>query len=135
MVKDKLVQEELDGQTYWMSPSAPLPRLPRAAVHLLPNYDEYLSGYTDRSAIIDAKYLPGLDSRQNPLFNHPIISSGRIAGTWKRAVGADSLGLEAKLFAEPTKVEIRNLGLATKRLAAFYGLNVVDFDYSMANGS
>ncbi len=130
IVKDKLVHEEIAGQTYWMSPTAPLPRLPRAAVHLLPNYDEYLSGYTDRSAIMDARYLPELDSRQNPLFNHPIISGGRFAGTWKRTVEAESLGLEARLFMQPTKVEIRNLGLAAKRLAAFYGLNVVEFNYT-----
>ncbi len=125
MVKGKLVREETDGQLYWISPSAPAPRHPHGAVHLLPNYDEYLSGYTDRSAILDTNYWQQLDARYHPLFNHPVISKGRVAGTWKRTIGAASLALEAKLLAEPTKAEVRSLELAAKRLAAFYGLEAV----------
>ncbi len=128
MAKAKLISEEIEGQGYWMSPSAPAVRLPRTAVYLLPNYDEYLSGYTDRSAIMDAKYLPALDARHNPLFNHPVISNGRVAGTWKRSVGAEAPAIEAKLFAAPTKAEAQNLERAAKRMARFFGLKAVSLD-------
>ena len=129
MAKESLIEEKIEEQVYWMSASAPEARHPRKAVHLLPNYDEYLSGYTDRSAIMDSRYLPELDSRQNPLFNHPIISSGRIAGTWKRIVADETLVLEAKLFGQAAKPDSRDLKLAAKRLAAFYEVEAVEIRY------
>jgi hypothetical protein len=83
-----------------------------------------MSGYTDRSALIDRAHLQLLDSRHNPLFNHPVISDGRIAGTWKRTLTAESATVEAKWFAEPTKAEMRNLAVAKKRMAQFYGVEM-----------
>ena len=124
MVGSKLVREEIGEQEYWMGPTTPVARLGRDAVHLLPNYDEYLSGHTDRSAIVDARYTPQLDARQNPLFNHPILSAGRVAGIWKRVIRPGSLAIQPKWLREPTRAETRQLGLAGQRLAAFYALSL-----------
>ena len=124
MVRSKLVGEEIDGQNYWMSPSAPQARLPRTAIHLLPNYDEYLSGYADRSAIMENDQAQALDARYNPLFNHPIISNGRVAGTWKRIIGHDSLRVEVRPFRPMTETEMRSLKAAEKRMAKFFGMKL-----------
>ncbi len=129
MVKSRLVREELDRQVYWMTPSAPEVRFPRTAVYLLPNFDEYVVGYTGRSAIFDDQHARYLDVRQSPLAQHIVLISGRIAGTWKRAVAKDSLMLEVKLFSPPSKAEARSLRLAAERVAAFLGVRISDFRF------
>ncbi len=129
MVKDKLACEEIEGQMYWKSPSASAARFARGAIHLLPNFDEYVVGYTDREAIFDDMHTRYLDIRQSPLAQHIVVSNGRISGTWKRTIGKDAVGLDAKLFAEPKKAEVRSLGLAVKRYSEYLGLPVTDFRF------
>ncbi len=68
-----------------------------------------------------------VEARFYPPFNHAVISNGRIVGTWKRTLGPDALGVEAKLFSSVTRAEIRSLELASKRLAEFLGASVVNF--------
>lgn len=86
LVKPDLVEEVIAGQTYWLDPAArPAPPAAAPEVRLLPNYDEYIVSYTDRSAI----YYPGRvrqeDTRDNFLFNHTILLDGQVVGVWKRA--------------------------------------------------
>ncbi len=128
MVKSRLLSIEVNGQSYWMTESAPPPRFPRGAAHFLPNYDEYIVGYTDRAAVFDDSHIPHLDARHNPVFQHTIVRGGQIVGTWKRTAEEESLGLQIKLFSPSTKADIRNLGLATKRMAKFFGLKIVHFE-------
>ncbi|MBI1879201.1 MAG: AlkZ family DNA glycosylase [Chloroflexi bacterium] len=45
MVKAALIQEAVDGQTYWLSPDRPVVKAPSPTAYLLPNYDEYLISY------------------------------------------------------------------------------------------
>lgn len=85
MVKPHLMQEVIDGKLYWFTPSSSIPaindRSPIAC--LLPNYDEYMIGYKDRSAMFPI--LPKkLDSRGNIAFNHTIIINGITVGGWRR---------------------------------------------------
>lgn len=132
-VSEKLVCEEIEGQTYWMSPSAPTARFARGAIHLLPNFDEYIVGYTDRKAIFDDSHLRYLDVRQSPLAQNVVVGNGRITGTWKRTIGRNLLGLQAKLFAAPKKAEVRSLGLAVKRYSEYLGLLVTDLKFDAAD--
>jgi hypothetical protein len=129
MVKSRLVSESIGGQEYWMTSSAPAARFRRGSVHLLPNFDEYVVGYTDRKEIFDDIHAQHLDARHNPLFQHIIVSSGQIVGTWKRTVTRDSLAIQAKIFQGPTKVQVRALGLATEQLAVFMGLTISEFRF------
>jgi len=69
-----------------------------AAVYLLPNFDEYIIGYTDRSAIFDVSYATGLDARHNPLFQNTILLDGQIISTWKRSLQKSKVTVTAKLF-------------------------------------
>lgn len=124
MVKSRLVCEGIKGQDYWMTTGAPEARFPLGAIYLLPNFDEYVVGYTDRSAIFDDEHTRYLDVRQSPLAQHIVLIKGRIAGTWKRTVTKDSLVLEARLFSQPRQAEVRAVGLAAKRLSAFLGLSL-----------
>ncbi len=91
---------------------------------MLPNYDEYIVGYTDRSAIFDASHAKNLDARHNPLFNYTIISDGRIIGTWKRTLGKESVSIAPSTFLEPSKSESTGIARASKRFGEFLGLPV-----------
>ena len=125
MVKRQMVHEMIDGKTYWFAASGPLASKSSQAACLLPNYDEYIVGYTDRSAIFDSSHSNKLDSRGNPLFQHTIVVKGRIAGTWKRILKKDALVIETNLFTPLTKAEDRSVALAIQRYGEFLELPVV----------
>lgn len=119
MVKSLLISEVADGQTYWFAAStSPVPN-PALTAYLLPNYDEYVVGYTDRSAIFDDTHLPNLDSRANPLFNNTLIISGKIAGTWKRTLKKGMVVVEAKPFAPLNEAGTLALAAALTRYSRF----------------
>ncbi len=122
MVRSRLICAEIDGQSYWMTESAPAVRYPLGAAHLLGNYDEYIVGYSDRSAIFDDVHAVHLDARHNPLFQHTIVSRGRVVGTWKRPGGKAAADIAPMLFRAPGKVEAASVRRAIIRLQKFWGL-------------
>lgn len=124
LIKNEFAQETLNGQTYWFTDMA----LPAAVaqttphVRLLPNYDEYIVGYTDRAAIFDPTHNKHLDARVNPLFNHTVLVNGQIAGTWKRGAKKSLAEIELHLFATLTEPEMNALNNAAQTYSDFLGL-------------
>lgn len=53
-------------------------------VVLLPAFDEWFLGYADRSALIDAEFLPRV--APGGIFQPLLVERGRVIGTWKREV-------------------------------------------------
>ncbi len=94
--------------------------------HLLPPFDEYLVGYKDRSAVLDA----GQASRINAgggLLAPTILSRGRVVGTWRRELGARAtVRVQHSLFGKTGAAERRGLAEATYRYASFLGRTLVD---------
>jgi hypothetical protein len=120
MLGSQLLQEAFAGQTYWLAESSPPVR--KQALYLLPNYDEYVVGYTDRQAIFDPIYTEHLDERANPLFQYNIVINGQIAGTWKRKIKRNAVLIAANTF-NPLSVDQESaLAQAEERYAAFLGL-------------
>ncbi len=124
-IEPQLAHGTVDSRTYWFPDSATPPRGDPKGAYLLPNYDEYVVSYTDRSAIFDSVHAEKLDSRNNPLFQHTILINGRIAGTWKRELKKDAVGIELNPFAPPGKAAKRAMTKAAKRYADFIGLPLV----------
>ena len=85
MVKTRLEQAIVEARRTGSRRRRPI-RGGRAERLLLPNYDEYIVAYTDRSAIFDEAHTKLLDSRGNFLFNHVLVIDGQVMGTWKRTV-------------------------------------------------
>jgi hypothetical protein len=127
MVKYQLAHHVIDGKTYWFGTSTPPAKKSSQAAYLLPNYDEYVVGYTDRSAIFDSFHTEKLDDRHNPLFQHTIVINGQIAGTWKRTLKKDAVVIELNPFAPLTKADKRALA----RAAHWYG-NFLDMPVALA---
>jgi hypothetical protein len=125
MVKQQMAYEVIDGKTYWFAASGPLASKSSQAAFLLPNYDEYIVGYTDRTAIFDSSHSNKLDARGNPLFQHTIVVKGRIVGTWKRILKKQALVIETNLFTQLTKAEDRSVAAAIQQYGEFLELPVV----------
>ncbi len=124
MVRSQLMHEEIDGQAYWFSPSTPPEKDPSPTAYLLPNYDEYIVGYTDRSAIFDDAHTEHLDARGNVLFNHTIVIDGRIVGTWKRTLKKDTVIITPSFFVPLSEAETGAFVAAAERYSKFVGRDV-----------
>jgi hypothetical protein len=125
MVGSHLEQVVIDEQTYWFSNSMPGVRDPSPSGFLLPNYDEYIIGYTDRSAAFDVRNTKMENPREEIVFNHTILIDGRVAGTWKRSFMKGQVLLEARPFASLSAAEEAALLRAVRRYGEFHGIPVV----------
>jgi len=123
MARSQLEHEAIDGQTYWFvtSTSDAKDRLPVA--YLLPNFDEYMVGYTDRSAIFDASHIQKLGARGSILVN-TIVVEGRIAGVWRRTLRKKAVEIELSPFNPLTEAENRAVEIAANRYGEFLDLPV-----------
>ena len=124
MIKSQLAHEALDGRTYWYATSMPVAKSSARTARLLPNYDEYIVGYQDRSAAVDADRTPQVDARDNVLFNHTIMIDGRVVGTWKRTLKKNTVLIEVSPFTSLTKAETRAVAAAARQYGAFLDLPV-----------
>jgi hypothetical protein len=121
-IKSELVEETVEGETYWRSPTAQFAHIQSPTVYLLPNYDEYIVGYADRSAIYDEQHGDKLDSRGNVLFQHTIVLDGVIVGTWKRTLKKREVVIEPTLFVPLTPAQADAFAQAAQRYGDYLGL-------------
>jgi hypothetical protein len=119
-VASRLARETVDGTTFWMAPG--LAAEPAPAAHLLPGFDEYLLGYTDRSAVLDPRHAPKIIPGNNGVFMPTVVLDGQVVGTWKRTPRKKALTITLQPFARATKALTRTLEPAAERLGAFHGL-------------
>jgi hypothetical protein len=122
MVKHKLLNETLDDNVYWFTERAGVPESKIPVAFLLPNYDEYIVSYKDRSATIESSDINKADPR-GTIFNHTIIINGRICAIWKRAIGKNKVDIEVIRFKPLSKVNQVAVTSAAKRYAKFLGMN------------
>jgi hypothetical protein len=121
--RDDLEALELDGTTYWMRPGLE-PAAP--AVRLLPGFDEYLLGYTDRSAPLAGAPLDTVVPGSNGMFLATIVVNGEIVGTWRRTQSAKGLVVEPAPFRELTAAQQDGVRRAGSRYARFLGVPMRD---------
>jgi len=126
-VKGALRRDVVDDRTYWSSAALPAERAATPAERasaralLLSIYDEYVSGYKDRSAIV----APGDSGKLWPRGNAVtciIVLDGRIVGTWRRRLDAKAVSVELRFFAPPAGAAKRAVAAAARRYAAFLRL-------------
>jgi hypothetical protein len=118
MVTSHLLYETIGGQTYWFPPSTPPEQDLSQTAYLLPNYDEYTVGYTDRSAIFDALHTNKLDQREGLLTNAMVLD-GQIVGIWKRTFQKNTVVIEAKPFVPLSTTENRAFTASANRYGEF----------------
>lgn len=120
-VKTSFEQVELDGQTYWfLRPRAPAINS-SPAVYLLSIYDEYISGYKDRSAM-DANNLAELFKDIGNALQYFIALDGQLVGTWKRTIRKGAVSIQTNLFKKLSEAEHQAIVRAAQSYAEFLEL-------------
>ncbi len=87
------------------------------SVHLLPPWDEYTVGYTDRAAVVPA----ALASRTLAGLAAVVLIDGVVAGTWKRSVAAREVMIAVDLEQRCSARHERLLGDAAERYGRYVG--------------
>ncbi len=105
MVRPNLVEEVIDGTSYWRPASSPPVQRPTATAFLLPAFDEYLVAYTGREATLDPA----------------IVVQGRVVGRWRRTVTRGSSVVTLSASAPLRTPQQRAVVEAAERYAAFSG--------------
>lgn len=65
---------------------------------LLPGFDEYLLGYTERAAMLDPEHFERIVPGRNGVFRGTVVEAGRVTGTWQRRLLKKSARIEATPF-------------------------------------
>lgn len=120
-LKDKLESVEVGGITYLMPPDGPALKK-KAPIHLLPGFDEYLLGYTDRSAAVEDKHAKKLAMTANGQFSSTIVVGGRVEGIWKRTIGNKNVDITTTYFEAAGTSLKKAVAVAARRYAKFLGL-------------
>ena len=93
------------------------------SAHLLPNYDEYLIAYKDRGAVVGSD--PAGGARRFDYFVHHLVIDGRLAGSWKRTLKADSVEIDVAPYRRLRPAEEQAVAKAAARYGKFAGKRVV----------
>ena len=121
-VKPQLQQETIDGRVYWRAASR-APRATKGATALLlPNFDEYLIAYKDRSPVFDSARAANLVARSNGAFPHHLVIDGTLAGSWRREVKGNTVSVEVAPYKKLTPLQTRAVMSAVDCYGEFIGL-------------
>lgn len=110
---------ERDGEDYLFAATDRAPPRDAKGVLLLPNYDEYLIAYKDRSAA----YVPGrFEGAEEGLLNaHFVVVDGKLAGGWRREVDKKTIRVSAKVVIPLKSAQKAALKIEAERYAKFFG--------------
>ena len=125
MAGHELDHTNVDGKTYWFGELAETTKTKAPLIHLLPNYDEYLIAYKDRSSSIDPSLHNHLRQRDDDFNAHIIVLNGQVIGGWRRTIEKDKVTINANPLLKLGAAENRALRLAAERYGQFLGKSVV----------
>jgi hypothetical protein len=115
MLDDELEHETVGSQTFWFAPTA-LTRSSKPVAHLLANYDEYVVGLADRSAMVERLSNVSASEAKALVFDHVVLVDGQVVGTWPRTSGR---GTDMKLLTKVTESERQAISAAVDRYEHF----------------
>lgn len=122
--KSGLHAEKIGATEYWYPLSDKMPLVAANSVHFLPAFDEFMVGYTDRSASLNPAFTKSAITG-NGIFKPIIVVNGKVIGLWKRSVKKDRVSVETFYF-DPRERLKKNAALtATEPFGAFLGLKTV----------
>lgn len=118
-IKSKLNSETIEGKEYFFGNTA-LSNPPTAL--LLPNYDEYISSYSDYSIISEPHHRTNLDKIGNAAFWNHIIINGMVVGSYRRTFTEDTILIELAALRNLTKDEKEALEKEAEKYGKFLNL-------------
>jgi hypothetical protein len=117
LARDELDELEVDGVSHYLRPGL---EPASAAVHLLPGFDEYLLGYSDRSAQLAGAATELIVPGGNGVFLPTIVVNGEVVGSWRRAAKRDRVVMTLISFGGDFSARTRAaIGRAARRYGEF----------------
>lgn len=126
LIEAKLTSVESDNMTYWMT-SELLDSLPVKSVHLLPGFDEYMLGYTNRTLMVPPAYIAKIVPGNNGMFMPTIVVNGEVKGLWRRTLKKDKVHIELLPFNKLAKGILDKITVSAKRYARYLGKELAMF--------
>jgi len=118
----RLEREVIGDETYWHDPAVRSPRKRSPTAHLLPNFDEYVVGFENRSAVAKRLRSTGSATADAALLAHAIVVDGQVVGGWKRTLAKTGVAVELTPRARLSASEKRAVVGAAKAFGAFLEL-------------
>ena len=115
-----LAEEAIDGVSFWSAPGDPPPAAAGPVLHLLPNYDEFLVAYRDRTVALD----PRLDTSplpRNSVLANVVLLDGLVRCGWRRRPNGRGVAVE---LGPLDAAEAAAAERAVRHLERFLGLPV-----------
>ena len=116
IARDELDELIVDDNSYFLAKDAA--QAP-AAVHALPGFDEYLLGYSDRSAQLSAEHAQTIVPGSNGMFLSTIVVNGEVIGTWRRTITAKTVTIETQPFEPLSGTQQKGFRAAATEYARF----------------
>ncbi|WP_295791616.1 winged helix DNA-binding domain-containing protein [Mucilaginibacter sp.] len=114
--KGELDGIEINGLTYWMAKNQSPINSKAPLAHLLPAYDEFAVAYSDRTAIINPKYVT---QAKYVIFAPSIVANNQVVGTWKRTIKKNEVEVVLEPFGKFNKAQTTAVEAAVKRYQRF----------------
>jgi hypothetical protein len=124
MVKPTLIEETINGQSYWLAPDRQFTEPPSPTAHLLSNYDEYLTSTRDSSPFLEPAHLLQL-KETNRQFPHSVVLDGRLVGNWRRQFKKNQVIITLNLFTPLDETEMVAIAEAAEEYARFLEMKPV----------
>jgi winged helix DNA-binding protein len=123
MMSGELEETEVEGASYIVSRSAtdldPAMKRRAQGLYLLPGFDEYMLGYSDRSLALDVAHAQKIVPGNNGMFMPTIVARGRVIGTWRGRPSRRKMSVTPSPFAPLSASEARAFAAAGKRYLQF----------------
>jgi hypothetical protein len=114
--RDQLDELELEGTRYYLRPGLePAGR----AVRLLPGFDEYVLGYSDRRAPLSGADLAVIVPGGNGMFLSTVVINGEVVGSWRRTQRAKKVELGIDPLHDIPSSAASGIAAAARRYGAF----------------
>jgi len=127
-IRHELVELEFEDTSYWVSPDVAAlldSGVPGArSLHLLPGFDEFVLGYTDRTLVLDPGHAGLIVPGGNGVFKKTVVAAGKVIGTWALQGAGPRAVVVPELFADtkPLKAGAEAaVARAARRYLAFLG--------------
>jgi hypothetical protein len=114
--REQLDELVVDGTRYYLRPGLePAAR----AVRLLPGFDEYLLGYSDRTAPLSGADSGVIVPGGNGMFLSTVVINGEVVGSWRRTPRAKTVHLDLEPLREIPSSAATGIAAAAARYGVF----------------